>query len=31
MRVAFHSPLPPERSGIADYAYELLEELRHHV
>ena len=31
MRVGFHSPLPPERSGIADYSYELLEELRHHV
>lgn len=31
MRVAFYSPLPPERSGIADYSYELLEELRHHV
>ena len=31
MRVAYYSPLPPERSGIADYSYELLEELRHHV
>jgi glycosyltransferase involved in cell wall biosynthesis len=31
VRVAFYSPLPPERSGIADYSYELLEELRHHV
>lgn len=31
MRIAFHSPLPPERSGIADYSYELLEELRHRL
>lgn len=28
MRVAFFSPLPPERTGIGDYSYELLEELR---
>jgi glycosyltransferase involved in cell wall biosynthesis len=27
MRVAFVSPLPPEPTGIADYSYELLEEL----
>jgi glycosyltransferase involved in cell wall biosynthesis len=27
MRVGFFTPLPPERSGIADYSYELLEEL----
>ena len=31
MRVAFFSPLPPERTGIGDYSYELLEELRHLV
>jgi glycosyltransferase involved in cell wall biosynthesis/SAM-dependent methyltransferase len=29
MRVAFFSPLPPERSGIADYSEALLEPLRH--
>ncbi|MHB1975286.1 MAG: glycosyltransferase [Acidimicrobiales bacterium] len=28
MRVAYFSPLPPERTGIGDYSYELLEELR---
>jgi glycosyltransferase involved in cell wall biosynthesis/GT2 family glycosyltransferase len=27
-RVAFVSPLPPQRSGVADYSYRLLEELR---
>jgi glycosyltransferase involved in cell wall biosynthesis len=31
MRVGFFSPLPPERSGIADYTFELLEYLREHV
>ena len=31
MRVAFFSPLPPERTGIGDYSFELLEELRHLV
>ncbi len=31
MRVAFFSPLPPERSGIADYSEALLEPLRHLV
>ncbi|MDA8292448.1 MAG: hypothetical protein M0Z33_12335, partial [Actinomycetota bacterium] len=31
MRVAFYSPLPPERSGIADYSFELLQELRERV
>ncbi len=31
MRIAFVSPLPPERTGIGDYGYELLEELRHLV
>ena len=31
MRIALYSPLPPERSGIADYSFELLDELRHHV
>ncbi|HUY30737.1 MAG TPA: glycosyltransferase [Acidimicrobiales bacterium] len=31
MRIAFHSPLPPERSGIADYSFELLAELRDRV
>jgi glycosyltransferase involved in cell wall biosynthesis len=30
MRVAFHSPLPPQRSGIADYAAELLPALAAH-
>ncbi|MGO9231702.1 MAG: glycosyltransferase [Bryobacteraceae bacterium] len=29
MRVAFFSPLPPERSGIADYSEALLDPLRH--
>ncbi len=28
MRVGYFSPLPPERTGIGDYSYELLEELR---
>jgi glycosyltransferase involved in cell wall biosynthesis len=28
VRLAFFSPLPPERSGIADYSFELLQELR---
>ena len=28
MRVAFFSPLPPARSGIADYSEALLESLR---
>src|SRR3954463_3389485 len=31
MRVAFFSPLPPARSGIADYSEALLQELRHRV
>jgi glycosyltransferase involved in cell wall biosynthesis/SAM-dependent methyltransferase len=31
MRVAFFSPLPPERSGIADYSAALLEPLGHLV
>jgi len=31
MRVAFFSPLPPSRSGIADYSQALLEPLRRHV
>ena len=31
MRIACYTPLPPERSGIADYSYELFEELRHHL
>lgn len=30
-RVAYLSPLPPERSGIADYSRELLPYLAHHV
>ncbi len=29
-RLALVSPLPPQHSGIATYAYRLLEELRHH-
>jgi len=29
MRVAFFSPLPPDRSGIADYSDALLDPLRH--
>ena len=29
-RLALLSPLPPQRSGIATYAYRLLEHLRHH-
>ncbi|HLI14594.1 MAG TPA: glycosyltransferase [Acidimicrobiales bacterium] len=28
MRIAYWSPFPPQRTGIADYSYELLEELR---
>src|SRR3954469_21672705 len=28
MRIAFFSPLPPARSGIADYSYTLLEYLK---
>jgi glycosyltransferase involved in cell wall biosynthesis len=31
MRVAYFSPMPPERSGIADYSALLLPELRRHV
>src|SRR4051812_8677298 len=31
MRVAFFSPLPPARSGIADYSEALLRELRYRV
>jgi len=31
MRVAFFSPLPPSRSGIADYSQALLEPLRRHA
>ena len=31
MRVAYCSPLPPERSGIADYSGELLPHLARHV
>ncbi|MGZ4384668.1 MAG: glycosyltransferase [Gaiellaceae bacterium] len=31
MRVAYHSPLPPSRSGIADYSALLLPELAHHL
>ena len=31
MRVAFFSPLPPARSGIADYSEALVEQLRHRV
>ena len=31
MRVAFFSPLPPARSGIADYSEALIESLRHLV
>ncbi len=29
MRLAFFSPLPPQKSGIADYSAALLEELKH--
>ena len=29
-RMAYLSPLPPERSGVADYSAELLPELAHH-
>lgn len=31
MRVAYFSPLPPSKSGIADYSASLLEELKHRV
>jgi len=31
MRVAYYSPLPPERSGIADYSALLLPALRHRM
>ncbi len=31
MRIAYLSPLPPQRSGIADYSTELLPELARHV
>lgn len=31
MRVAFFSPLPPARSGIADYSAALLDAMRHHA
>src|ERR1044072_2337621 len=31
MKVAFFSPLPPARSGIADYSEALVEQLRHRV
>src|SRR5262247_271918 len=31
MRVAFFSPLPPARSGIADYSEALVEQLRKRV
>ena len=31
MRVSYYSPLPPSRSGIADYSALLLPELRRHV
>ena len=31
MRVAYLSPLPPQRSGIADYSAELLPELARHL
>jgi glycosyltransferase involved in cell wall biosynthesis len=31
MRVAYHSPMPPSRSGIADYSALLLPALREHV
>ncbi|MCU1492527.1 MAG: glycosyltransferase [Acidimicrobiaceae bacterium] len=31
MRVAVWTPLPPQRSGVADYAYELLAEMSRHV
>jgi glycosyltransferase involved in cell wall biosynthesis len=30
VKVAFHSPLPPARSGVADYSAALLAELRRH-
>jgi glycosyltransferase involved in cell wall biosynthesis len=29
-RLAFFSPMPPEKSGVADYAYNLFKELRNH-
>ncbi len=31
MRLAFFSPLPPSKSGIADYSHALLEHLRNHA
>ena len=31
MRVAYYSPMPPERSGIADYSRMLVDALRRHV
>ena len=31
MRVAYYSPLPPERSGIADYSAQLLPALRERI
>lgn len=31
MRVAYYSPMPPSRSGVADYSVLLLPELRKHV
>src|SRR5438445_3796883 len=31
MRVAFFSPLPPSKSGIADYAQTLIDNLRRHA
>src|ERR1044072_4903027 len=31
MKVAFFSPLPPARSGIADYSEALIEQLRHRI
>ena len=31
MKVGFHAPLPPARSGVADYAAALLEALRPHA
>ena len=31
MKVAYYSPLPPERSGVADYSALLVPELAQHV
>ena len=31
MKVAYYSPLPPSRSGIADYSALLLPELQKHI